>query len=377
MRGRTIDGSDLFHTFNLEDLVPTAHPLRLIKQRADAILRSMSRQFNAAYGLTGRPSVPPERLIKAMLLQALYSIRSERQLCEQIQYNMLFRWFLDMTPSEAVWTPESFSTNRERFDVYELPRAFFDRVVNEAILEGLVSEEHFSVDGTLIQSWASQKSLRPIDTKDQKVSDSSDDDDPGNPTVNFHHEKRSNATHRSLTDPEARLARKGKGKPAILSHSGHILMENRSGLCVDIRVDAADGQAERRQAMKMIGHARRRHELAVKTLGTDAGYDDGEFLDVLEASDITPHVAIRKGAIVAEDAAGKARRRARKRMQTVVYATSQRLRKRAEEIFGWCKTIGGLMRAKFVGRWKIQMQCEFTGAAYNLLRMSRLLATTS
>ncbi len=377
MRGRAIDGSDLFHTFNLEDLVPPGHPLRLIKQRADAILRSMSRQFNAAYGQTGRPSVPPERLIKAMLLQALYSIRSERQLCEQIQYNMLFRWFLDMTPSEAVWTPESFSTNRERFDVYGLPRAFFDRVVKEATLDGLVSDEHFSVDGTLIQSWASQKSLRPIGTKDQKVSDSSEDDDPGNPTVNFHDQKRSNATHRSLTDPEARLARKGQGKPAILSHSGHVLMEHRSGLCVDIRVDAADGRAERRQAMTMIGHARRRQNLTVTTLGGDAGYDDGEFLDTLEGADITPHVAIREGAIVAEDNAGQARRRGRRRMETKAYAISQRLRKRAEEIFGWCKTIGGLMRARFVGRWKIQMQCEITGAAYNLLRMSRLLATTS
>ena len=377
MRGRTTDGSDLFHTFHLDDMVPPGHPLRIIKQRGDAILRSMSRRFNEAYGQTGRSSVPPERLLKAMLLQALYSIRSERQLCEQIQYNMLFRWFLDMTPSEAVWTPEVFTVNRERFDVFELPRAFFDRVVKEATLEGLVSDEHFSVDGTLIQSWASQKSLRPIGTKDQKVSDSSDDDDPGNPTVNFHHEKRSNATHRSLTDPEALLARKGKGKPAILAHSGHVLMEHRSGLCVDIRVDAADGRAERRQALKMIHHARRRQSLAVATLGADAGYDDGDFLDALEMSDITPHVAIREGRIVAEDDAGQARRRARRRMATMAYAISQRLRKRAEEIFGWCKTIGGLMRARFVGRWKIQMQCEITGAAYNLLRMSRLLATTS
>lgn len=184
---------------------------------------------------------------------------------------MLFRWFCDMTPSKAAWTPEAFSVNRERFDVYRLPRVIFDRVVREATLEGLVSDEHFSVDGRLIQSWAWQKSLRPIGTKDPKVSDSSDDDDPGNPTVSFHHEKRSNATHRSLTDPEARLARKGQGKPAILSHSGHVLMEHRSGLCVDIRLDAADGRAERRQAMKMIRHARRRQNLEVTTLGADAG----------------------------------------------------------------------------------------------------------
>lgn len=377
MRGRGGDGSDLFHTFVLEDLVPAGHPLRPIKQRADAILRGMSRQFNQAYGKTGRPSVPPERLIKAMLLQALFSIRSERQLCEQIQYNMLFRWFLDMTPSEKVWTPEAFCMNRERFDVYELPRLFFDRVVNEAILNGLVSEEHFSVDGTLIQSWASQKSLRPIGTKDRKVSDSSDDDDPGNPTVNFRKQKRSNATHRSIVDPESRLARKGQGKPALLSHSGHVLMENRNGLCVDIRVDAADGHAERRNAIKMIDHARRRQSLEVATLGADAGYDDGAFLNALEEADVTPHVAIRRGEIVAEDAGGDARRRGRDRMRSVVYAISQRIRKRSEEIIGWCKTIGGLARTSFVGRWKIQMQSEMTGAAYNLLRMSKLLATAA
>lgn len=308
MRGRATEGSDLFHTFHLEDLVPQGHPLRPIKQRAVAILRGMSREFNEAYGKTGRPSVPPERLIKAMLLQALFSIRSDRQLCEQIQYNMLFRWFLDMTPSEAVWTPESFSMNRERFDVNERPRMFSDRVVKEAILEGLVSEEHFSVDGTLIQSWASQKSLRPIGTKDEKVSDSSDDDDPGNPTVNFHGQKRTNATHKSIVDGEAMLARKGPGKPAVLSHSGHVLMENRNGLCIDIRVDAADGKAERRNALKMIRHARKRQSLTIKTAGTDAGYDDGAFLNELESEGVTPHVAIRRGPIVAKDAGGEARR---------------------------------------------------------------------
>ncbi len=258
-----------------------------------------------------------------------------------------------------------------------MPRLFFDRVVKEAILEGLVSDEHFSVDGTLIQSWASQKSLRPIGTRDEKVSYSSDDDDPGNPTVNFRREKRSNATHRSLIDIEALLSRKGKGKPALLSHSGHVLMENRNGLCVDIRVDAADGKAERRNAMKMLRHARRRQSLRVTTMGTDAGYDDGAFLYELEASGVTPHVAIRRGKIAAADAGGEARRRGRGRMRTAVYAVSQRIRKRVEEVFGWCKTIGGLARSRFVGRWKLQMQSEMTGAAYNLLRMSRLLASTT
>ncbi len=254
MRGHPGDGSDLFHTFHLEDIVPAAHPLRMIKQRSDAILRSMSRRFNEAYGKTGRLSVPPERLIKAMLLQALFSIRSDRQLCEQIQYNMLFRWFLDKTSSEAVCTPESFSMNRERFDVYELPRQIFDREVNETILEGLVSDEHFSVDGTLIQSWASQRSSRPIGTTDEKVSESSDDDDPCDPTVDSRRENRSNATHRSLIDIEAILARKGKGKPARLSHSGHVLMENRNGLCVDVRVDVAGGSLVALRVILYVHH---------------------------------------------------------------------------------------------------------------------------
>ena len=252
MRGRVDYQDEIFHTFNLEEMIPTNHPLRAIKARVDGILTGMSRRFGRAYARTGRRSIPPERLIKALLLQALYSIRSEIQLCEQIGYNLLYRWFLDMTPSEAVWTPEVFSMNRQRFDQHGFVRDFFDRVVTEAILEGLVSEDHFSVDGTLIQSFASMKSLRPLDSKDTKVSDGADDDDPGNPTVNFRGQKRTNQTHRSLIDPEARLARKGRGKPALLGHSAHVLMENRHGLCLDVAVDQADGYAERRCAAMML-----------------------------------------------------------------------------------------------------------------------------
>ena len=213
MRGRVDAQGEVFHTFHLEEMIPTTHPLRAIKTRVDAILKEMSPTFGRAYAKTGRPSIPPERLIKALLLQALYSIRSEIQLCEQIGYNLLFRWFLDLSPSQAVWTPEVFSMNRERFDHYGFLRKFFDRVVAEAVLEGLVSEDHFSVDGTLIQSYASHKSLRPKGTQQVKVSDDSEDQDPGNPTINFRGQKRSNQTHRSLTDPQARLARKGPGHP--------------------------------------------------------------------------------------------------------------------------------------------------------------------
>ncbi len=372
MRGRIDRQGEVFHTFHLESLVPENHPLRPIKSRADKVLSEMSCRFSRAYGKTGRKSIPPERLIKALLLQALYSVRGEIQLCEQISYNMLYRWFLDMTPSESVWTPEVFSINRRRFDKHGFVRDFFDRVVHEAILEGLVSEDHFSVDGTLIQSFASTKSIRPIATKDEKVSDGADDDDPGNPTVNFHNQKRSNKTHRSIVDPEARLARKGRGKPALLSHSAHVLMENRNGLCLDIAVDEANGYAERVHSGGMLDHVHRRHGLWPRTLGADAGYKDGAYLDVLEQFGIDPHVPIGDGPIRGLDPGAQARRRARRRQRTKGYRMSQRIRKRIEEIFGWCKAVGGLARCRFVGRWKLKQQSEVTAAAYNLLRMARL-----
>ena len=372
MRGRIESQGEVYHYFHMADLIPASHPLRSIKVRADEILRGMSRRFSAAYGKAGRPSIPPERLIKALLLQSLYSIRSETQLCEQIGYNLLFRWFLDMNPSDSVWTPEVFCMNRARFDQHGFVRDFFDRVVNEGIIEGLVSEDHFSVDGSLIQSFASMKSLRPIDTQDTQVSDGSDDGDPGNPTIDYRGEKRKNATHRSIVDPEARLMRKGNGKPAVLSHSLHVLMENRSGLCLDIAVDEANGTAERIQAGGMIDRTFERHGLWPKTLGADAGYKDGKFLDAIEQFGIVPHVPVGEGPIVGEDPGAQARRRAKRRAKTKGCLVSQRVRKRIEEIFGWCKMIGGLGRARFVGRWKIKLQSEITGAAYNLLRLARL-----
>jgi transposase len=375
MRGRIDHQGEVFHTFNVEELIPTDHPLRVIKRRADRILAAMSRRFTRAYGKTGRPSVAPERLIKALLLQALYSIRSEIQLCEQIAYNMLFRWFLDMTPSEKAWTPEVFSMNRTRFDEHGLVRDFFDRVVAEAILEELVSQDHFSVDGTLIQSFASAKSLRPLDSADQRVSDGADDDDPGNPTLDFRGTKRSNATHRSMVDPQARLARKGPGKPALLSHSAHVLMENRHGLCLDVAVDEANGRAERRQAQRMLERTLSRHRLWPRTLGADAGYRDGAFLLGLEEDGITPHVPVGERRIRSGRETAESRRRARRRRRTKGYTLSQRFRKRVEEIIGWCKSVGGLARARFVGRWKLKQQADVTAAAYNLLRLARLAPT--
>jgi transposase len=372
MRGRVEAQGIMFHAFQIEDVVPANHPLRSIKRRADAILKDLSRDFNRAYTKQGAPSIPPERLIKALLLRALYSIRSETLLVEQIGYNFLFRWFLDLQPSDGVWVQETFSMNRKRFEEHGLVRKFFDRVVDQAIVAGLVSDDHFSVDGTLIESYASIKSLRPIQSPDRKVSDGADDDDPGNPTVNFRGERRSNQTHRSLTDAEARLARKGQGQPAKLSHGGHVLMENRNGLCLDIAVDDPNLKFERLQAAVMLERTYKRHGLWPKTLGADGNYKEGAFLAALQGDGIRPHVPLPDGPIRGEDEAAHARRRAKRGMKTKGYAISQRVRKRIEELIGWCKTVGGMARAWFIGRWKIRQQSEATAAAYNLLRMARL-----
>jgi len=368
MRGHVSGQGPMFLMINMEDKVPADHPLRAVKRRCDRILADMRRDFNAAYSRLGRPSIPPEQLLKALLLQALYSIRSEILLMQAIDYNLLYRWFLDLPGDEPVWTPEVFSMNRERFARHNLLQKFFDRIVAEAITEQLASPDHFTVDGTLIRSWASQKSLRP---KDEPPADE-DPDDPGNPDVDWRGQKRSNATHQSRTDPEARLARKGRGKEAHLCHSGHVLMENRNGLVLAVAVDAADGTAERRCAKAMLKQVRHRHRLRPKTVGMDTGFDDGEFLAEVEADGTVPHVPIRAGRIRATDEAGQARRRARRREKSKGYRLSQWIRKRVEEIFGWMKTVGDLARTRFVGRWKIRLEMVITGAAYNLLRLVRL-----
>ena len=368
MRGRVTGQTQFFLTINLEDRIPANHPLRAIKKRCDAILKEMQPDFSAAYSRMGRRSVPPEQLLKAMLLQALYSIRSETQLMQQIDFNLLYRWFLDLG-DEPAWVPETFCENRDRFEEFDLVRKFFDRIVAEAITEQLASRDHFTVDGTLIQSWASLKSLK---RRDGAPEPEKKDDDPGNPTVDFHGQKRTNETHVSSTDPEARLARHAKGKEAKLCHSGHVLMENRNGLIMDVRVDAADGHAERRAAKEMVKHVKRRHRVKPKTVGFDTGFDDGEFLEEMEAQEITPHVPVRQ---IGSGPKGGARRRAQERMKTKGYSISQRIRKRVEEIFGWCKTVGQLARVKLVGRWKITQEALMTGAAYNLLRMSKLKPT--
>ena len=368
MRGRVSGQAQFFLTMDIERDLPADHPLRAIKKRCDGILKEMNRDFNAAYSTIGRPSIPPEQLLKAMLLQALYSIRSEIQLMQAIHFNLLYRWFVDLG-DVAAWTPESFSTNRERFAEHDLVRKFFDRVVAEAIAEKLASTDHFTVDGTLIQSWASLKSLKLRKGAPEPEEKKKEEDDPGNPMVNFHGEKRTNETHVSRTDPEARLARKGKGKEAKLCHSGHVLMENRNGLIVDVLVDTADGHAERRSAKKMLKRVKGRHRIRPDTLGADTGYDDGKFLEDLEKQKVTPHVPVRDMGGMPH---GAARKRAWKRMKTKAYAISQWIRKRVEEIYGWCKTVGPLARTRLVGRWKILQEAQITAAAYDLLRMAKL-----
>jgi transposase len=367
MRGRVTKQTQFFLTMDLESEIPADHPLRSVKKRAAAILKDMRRDFDAAYTHLGRPSVPPEQLLKAMLLMALYSIRSEIQLMQQIHFNLLYRWFLDLGDVPA-WTPEVFSMNRRRFEEHDLVRKFFDRIVAEAIAEDLASREHFTVDGTLIRSWASMKSMRRLDDQGPRKTD----DDPGNPTVDFHGERRTNDTHVSATDPEARIMRKANGQPAYLSHSGHVLMENRSGLVMDVRVDVADGRVERRCAVEMLKYVKRRHRIVARTLGADRAYDNGRFLEELEGRGIIPHVPVRD---FGSGPKMEARKRAKERMKTEAYATSQRIRKRVEEIFGWAKTVGRLARSRLVGRWKIGMEALMTAAAYNLIRLAKLKPT--
>lgn len=371
MRGETDPQKQLFHHLvNWETLIPEDHPLRGIRERVDAELRRMNSHFEAAYAKVGRPSIPPEQLIKATMLQAMYSISSERRLCEQIKYNLLFRWFLDLSPDGPTWDHSTFSANRKRFAEHGLMEKFFAGSVATAVREEVVSDDHFSVDGTLIQSWGSMKSVRRKDEKTPKPPSGGSD---SNGWTNWHGEKRTNETHQSVTDPEARLARKGKGQGALLSHSMHTLMENRNGLLLDIQVAEANGTAERETTHTMLGNVKRRHHLKPKTLGADKGYDDGSYLLALETRwNLKPHVAIREGVIVQDTPEAEARRRARRRQKTQGYSKSQRRRKRIEECFGWLKEVAGLRKASWVGRWKIQLYAYASAAAYNFLRMTKL-----
>ena len=371
VRGNPPLQNPMFFVANTEERLAKNHPLRAIKRRADEVLKQMARAFDEAYSETGRPGIPPEALLKALLLQALYSIPSERRLVDAINWNLLYRWFCDLDPDQAVWDATAFTHNRQRFERHGLVQKFFERVVATALVEQYASNDHFTVDGTLIQSWASLKSFRP---QDEPV-DKPPAEGGSNPSVNFRGETRRNETHRSTTDPEARLARKSDGAPALLCHSGHAVMENRHGLCLDIAIAVADGHAERDTAEKLLRRFRRRHGVKPKTVSADRGFEAGEFLRTLEEDlAITPHVPITAERVTSPGPAGDARRRMLRRMKTQGYALSQRARKKIEQLFGWMKQAGGLRKVRHVGRWKIQQVAYLWAAAFNLLRLAHLEA---
>jgi transposase len=314
------------------------------------------------YSQVGRPSVPPERLLKASLLMALYTVRSERMFCEQLDYNILFRWFLDMDWDEPSFDHSSFSRNRTRLLEHDVAGKFFSTVVAEARELKLTSDEHFTVDGTLIEAWASLKSLRP---KGEKPGDHTPPDDPGNPSVDFHGERRQNATHQSTTDPEARLAKKGAGKEARLCYTESVLMENRNGLMIDLRVGQASGRAECEQGLQMLHRVCGRCRI---TIAGDKGYDNAGFVGGCRALNVTPHVAQNERRL-----GGSALD-----LRTTSwpgYAVSQRVRKRVEEIFGWIKTVGNFRRTRYRGVERTSFAAYMVGAAYNLLRIAKLCAS--
>lgn len=357
MRGTDDRQQPMFSYVTLEQRVPPNHPLRPLRQMTDEALAELSPLFEQLYSKTGRPSIAPERLLRALLLQVLYSVRSERMLMEQLDYNLLFRWFVGLTPDEAIWDVTVFTKNRDRLLEGDVARAFFSAVLGQAQAKNLTSSEHFTVDGTLIEAWAGHKSFKPLEHQDVPPPD-----DPGNPTVNFKKQKRSNATHRSTTDPEARLYKKSDGTPAELAYLGHVLMENRNGLLVDCRLTLATGTAEREAALEMI----RPMAAPGVTLGADKGYDAREFVEHLQALNVAPHIArhtTKRTSAVPEEFE-----------QQAGYQVSQRKRKLVEEGFGWMKAVGMLRQVKHRGKAKVGWIFTFAAAAYNLIRMRRLLA---
>lgn len=348
----------MFSYLSPEARVRADHPLRAIRAMADAALAKMSPLFDAMYASTGRPSIPPEKLLRAQLIQMLYSVRSERLLMEEIDYSVLFRWFVGMNLDEPVWDPTVFTKNRERLLEGDVARAFLAEVVSQAQEEGLMSDEHFTVDGTLIEAWASLKSFRRKDEKEAPPPD-----DPGNPTVNFQGEKRSNETHASTTDPDAKLARKGDGKEAKLSYSGNLLVENRNGLIVNAEVFEANGTAERDAALVMLEQLPGTQRV---TVGADKAYDTADFVAECRGLKATPHVAQNQNRRGGSALDGRTTRHAG-------YAVSQRKRKRIEESFGWLKTIALMRKVRHRGIFKVGWVFTFAAAAYNLVRMRNLL----
>src|SRR5712671_5800710 len=353
MRGKDEQQLDVFSYVSPEQRVPQDHPLRPLRTMTDEALSELQPRFNKLYAKKGRPSIAPEKLLRALLLQALYSVRSERLLMEQLDYNLLFRWFVGLNMDDDIWDVTVFTKNRERLLKAEVARKFFDLVVDEARELDLMSDEHFTVDGTLLEACAGLKSF-----KSKEAVESAPPDDPGNPTVDFHGEQRSNATHQSTTDPEALLARKGAGKEAKLSYTGNVLMDNRNGLVVDVETMQADGTAERDAAVVMIESIPGDDRV---TIGADKGYDTKGFVADARALNATPHVAQKKHSAVD----GRTTRHDG-------YRISQQKRKRVEEIFGWMKTTGGLRKLRHRGLELVGWMFTFTAAVYNLVRIRNL-----
>lgn len=340
-----------------EQRVPADHPLRPVRVMVDIALKALSAKFDALYSGIGRPSVAPEKLLRALLLQILYSIRSERLLMEQLDYNLLFRWFVGMNMDEPVWDATVYSKNRERLLAGDIAEEFFAQVLEQARKAGLLSDEHFSVDGTLIEAWASQKSFRR-----KGEASAAPPDDPGNPTVNFHGEERSNETHASTTDPDARLARKSGGHEARLSYCGNILIENRNGLVVDTELLQANGTAERDAALLMAEAIPGTKRV---TVAADKGYDTREFVRELRQMKVTPQVAQNQKRPGGSAIDGRTVRHRG-------YIVGQRRRKRIEEVFGWLKTVALLRKTRHRGVFRVGWVFTFATAAYNLVRMRNL-----
>jgi transposase len=359
MRGDDQQQSHMFSYLSPEVRVRKDHPLRAIRTMVDEVLSQLSRRFDAMYARVGRPSIAPEKLLRAQLLQMLYSIRSERLLMEEMDYNLLFRWFVGLNADDTVWDATTFTKNRDRLLKADVAQEFLVRVVEQARTKGLTSDEHFTVDGTLLEAWAGAKSFQPKDKPPTPPPD-----DPGNPTVNFRGERRSNQTHASKTDPEAQLARKGDGKESKLSYCGNLLVENRNGLIVDAEVFQANGTAERDAALVMLEKLR---GIQPVTVGGDKGFDTRDFVKECRNLRVTPHVAQNLGRRGGSAIDGRTTRH-------LGYALSQKKRKRIEECFGWLKTIALMRKVRHRGVCTVDWIFTFACAAYNLVRMRNLAA---
>jgi len=367
MRGDDKICGRLFSYIDLEDRVRADHPLRSIREIANAALVALSGDFAALYSGMGRPSVPPEKLLRAMLLQAFYSVRSERQLMERIEFDLLFRWFVGIGIDDPVWDHSAFTKNRDRLLEGEIAAKFLEAVLSQPQVKRLLSSEHFSVDGTLIQAWASMKSFKPKQPPNNDGGPSGGRGDGRNAPADFRGQKRSNDTHQSTTDPDARLYRKGPGMEARLCFIGHGLMENRSGLIVDARLTRVSGHAERLAALDMVQHVADRP--CAVTLGADRGYDAADFVEELRGINVRPHVA--------QNTSGRRSAIDKRTTRHSGYAASQRIRKRIEEAFGWIKTVAGLRQTKLRGLPKVDWAFTFAAAAYNLVRLPKLIGATT